>query len=71
MFDLITSTNQSTRFDRQKETRNALECIHGGKFGALLGAQDFLQTGCDHYLMNRLISGYKKGKFMQEKLNNK
>ena len=33
----------STRYNRQKETRNMLEYIHGGLGGAVFGAWDFLR----------------------------
>ena len=68
-FKMITDRNCSTRFERKKETKVVLEYIHGGKFGALLGAWDFLQTGCDKELIDKFISGYKNGKFMEQKLN--
>ena len=66
---MTTSQSSRTRFDRKKETKNALECLHGGKFGAILGAWDFLQTSCDRDMIYKLITGYKKGKFIQQKLN--
>ena len=68
-FEIITSRSSSMRFERKKESKNVLEYIHGGQFGALLGAWDYLQTNVDRSLMNKLVMGYKKGKFIQYKLN--
>ena len=67
--EMISSRNNRTRFDRKTESKSVLEYIHGGKFPSLLGAWDYLQTNCDRELMDKLITGYKKGKFIQDKFN--
>lgn len=65
----ITDRSSSVRFRRRKETSNVLEYIHGGSFGAVCGAWDFLAANAPEETMNSLISTYKRGKYLQQILN--
>ena len=62
----INDSGDSTRYKRQKETKNALEYIDGGEKGALYGAWDFLCRFATTELMEKLIIGYRRGKFIQK-----
>ena len=53
------------RYRRWQETKNALEYIHGGEEGALLGAWDFLTTNVSEKMMNTFIGKYKRGKYIE------
>ena len=68
-FDTITSRTSTLRFDKKKETKQVLEYLHGGSFASLLGAWDYLQTNVDREMMDKLITGYMKGKFIQHKMS--
>ena len=68
-FDTITSRTSTLHFDRKKENKQVLEYLHGGSFASLLGAWDYLQTNVDREMMDKLITGYKKGKFIQHKMS--
>ena len=64
-YELVTKVNSSTRYRRRHETRNVLEFIHGGKERALYGAWDYVSFSSDNQTMDKLISGFKRGKYLQ------
>ena len=64
-YEMINNRNSSTRFRRKEETRNILQFIHGGEEGSLYGAWDYLTSHASTELMDKLISGYKRGKYLQ------
>ena len=66
---MVTNVNSSTRYRRRHETKNVLEFIHGGKEGALYGAWDYVSFSSDNQTMDKLISGFKRGKYLQGLLN--
>ena len=68
-FNTITSRTSTLRFDRKKETKQVPEYLHGDSFASLLGAWAYLQTNVDRVMMDKSITGYKKGKFIQHKMN--
>ena len=62
---MVTNVNSSTRYRRRQETKNVLEFIHGGKEGSLYGAWDYVSSTADNQTMDKLISGLKRGKYLQ------
>ena len=64
-YEMINNRNSSTRFRRKEERRNILQFIHGGEEGSLYGAWDYLTSHASTELMDKLISGYKRGKYLQ------
>ena len=64
-FETINSVNNSTRYKRQKETKNILEYIHGGETCALYGAWDFLRRYASKELLETLFLSHKRGKFLE------
>ena len=68
---MVTNVNSGTRYRRTHETNNVLEFIHGGKEGALYGAWDYVSfiISSDNQTMDKLISGFKGGKYLQALLN--
>ena len=42
-----------------------LEYIHGGDEGALFGAWDFFASFASKEIIDKLISSYKRGKYLQ------
>ncbi|CAH3162294.1 unnamed protein product, partial [Pocillopora meandrina] len=63
--DMITNVNSSTKYRRRQETKNVLEFIHGGKEGSIYGAWDYISSTADNQTMDTLISGLKRGKYLQ------
>ena len=63
-FEMINNRTSTTRFRRKLETKNILQFIHGGEEGSLYGAWDYL-TSASSELMDKLINGYKRGKYLQ------
>ena len=59
---MITERTNQTRFERKQETKSILNYIHGGTSNAVSGAWDF-------ELMDQFVTGYRKGKFIQDKFN--
>ena len=64
-FEMINNRTSTTRFRRKLETKNILQFIHGGEEGSLYGAWDYLRSHASSELMDKLISGYKRGKYLQ------
>ena len=64
-FEIISDFKSSTRYRRRQETKEMLECIHGGDEGALYGAWDFLASFASKEIIDKLISSYKRGKYLQ------
>ena len=64
-FGMINNRISTTRFRRKLETKNILQFIHGGEEGSLYGAWDYLTSHASSELMDKLISGYKRGKYLQ------
>ena len=51
---------------RQSETKNVLEFIHGGHSASVLGAWDYVCRYAVKDLMEKLIVDYKRGKFIEK-----
>ena len=66
---MITERTNRTRFERKQETKSVLSYIHGDTSNAVLGAWDFVQTISSRELMDQFVTGYRKGKFIQDKFN--
>lgn len=62
---MITNVNSSTKYRRRQETKNVLEFIHGGKEGSMYGAWGYISSTADNQTMDKLISGLKRGKYLQ------
>ena len=65
-FSILSDSSNSTRYSRRKETKNALEYIHGGVEGALVGAWDLILGYADGSLIEKFFMGYKRGKFIEK-----
>ena len=68
-FEMINDPGSSTRYRRRQESKHIMTFLHGGEEGAALGAWDLLMSIGSVSLIDRLISGYKKGKYLQGKFN--
>lgn len=70
--DMIGDFNSSTRYRRRKETEKALQFIHGwggGRpTGSYYGAWDYLSANVPKEMIDEVLSGYKRGKYLQEDL---
>ena len=64
-FEIISDFKSSTRYRRRQETKEMLEYIHGGDEGALYGAWDFLASFASKEIIDKLISSYKRGRYLQ------
>ena len=64
-YEMVTNVNSSTRYRRRQETKKVLEFIHGGKEGSLYGAWDYVSSSADNQTTDKLISGLKRGKYLQ------
>lgn len=64
-FEMINDYRSSTRYRKREESRNILQFIHGGTEPLLYGAWDFLSANASNEIMSKLISTYKRGKFLQ------
>ena len=64
-FEMINDHASSTRYKRRQETDEVLTYIHGGRNGAILGAWDFVSAHISQSLLDKLISSYKRGKYLQ------
>ena len=64
-YSMIQNRKYNTRFRRKEETSNMLQFIHGGEEGSLYGAWDYLASNAPTEIMDKLISGYKRGKYLQ------
>ena len=64
-FEIISGFKSSTRYRRRQETKEMLQYIHGGDGGALHGAWDFLASFASKEIIDKLISSYKRGKYLQ------
>ena len=64
-FEMITDYNSSTRYRRRKLTEHALKNIHGSHDGAIFGAWDFIASNVSQALLDKFISSYKRGKYIQ------
>ena len=62
---MISDRSNSTRFKCKTQTRQILNIIHG----AIYGAFNFLQTAASRETMDQLITNYKNGQFLQNKLD--
>ena len=54
-FIMICDTSNSTRYNRQSDTRSMLEYVHGGSEGAIFGAWDFIQRFASSEQLEKLI----------------
>ena len=61
----ITSVQNTSRYDRQRKTKDILEYIHRGMEGALLGAWDFLTRYGNKDQIEKYFLSYKRGKFVE------
>ena len=68
-YEMVTNVNSSTKYRRRHETKNVLEFMHGGKDGALYGAWDYVSFSSDNQTVDKPISGFKRGKYLQGLLN--
>lgn len=59
------NSKSSMRYRRRDETKNILVYIHGSFEGSLYGAWDYLSAHASYDLVCKLISSYKRGKFIQ------
>ena len=70
--DMIDDFNSSTRYRRRKETEKALQFIHGWgggrRTGSYHGAWDYLSANVPKEMIDEVLSGYKRGKYLQEDL---
>ena len=64
-YEMINDYKSSTRYRRREETKNILEFIHGGFEASLYGAWDFLAANASNETMTKLMSNYKRGRFLQ------
>ena len=64
-YEMINDYKSSTRYRRREETKNILEFIHGGFEASLYGAWDFLAANASNETMTKLMSSYKRGRFLQ------
>ena len=64
-YEMINDYKSSTRYRRREETKNMLEFIHGGSEPSLYGAWDFLSANASEEIMSKLMSSYKRGRFIQ------
>jgi len=64
-FETINTFNSSMRYRRRNETKDILEFIHGGLDGAIYGAWDFIASVVSSSVLDKLISTYKRGKYLQ------
>lgn len=63
-YEMINDYKSSTRY-RREETKSILEFIHGGSEPSLYGAWDFLASSASEEIMTKLMSSYKRGRFIQ------
>ena len=65
---MIADFGSSTRFTRRKETEKALLFIHGGTSCSyyMYGAWEYIAANAPKELIDELLSGYKRGKYLQE-----
>jgi len=64
-YEMINDYKSSTRYRRREETKNMLEFIHGGSEPSLYGAWDFLSSNASEEIISKLMSSYKRGRFIQ------
>ena len=64
-YEMINDYKSSTRYRRREETKSILEFIHGGSEPSLYGAWDFLASSASGEIMTKLMSNYKRGRFIQ------
>ena len=50
---MINDVSNSSKYCRQKETKNILEYIHGGKDGALYDAWDYIARYTNKHLIEK------------------
>ena len=62
---MINDYKSSTRYRRREETKNVLDFIHGGAEPSLYGAWDYLVANASDEIMSKLMSNYKRGRFLQ------
>ena len=65
---MISDFNSTTRYRRRKETEKALQFIHGGATSSYYGAWDYIAENSPKELIDEFVSGYKRGKYLQETL---
>lgn len=65
-YDMIIDFNNSTRYRRRNETKDVLEYIHGGSDGAIYGAWDVIASNGNPDILDKLVGGYKRGRYLQE-----
>lgn len=64
-FQNISSVASTTRYWRRKETSGVLTYIHGSEEGACFGAWDFIASTASKDTIDKLISNYKRGKYLK------
>lgn len=64
-YEMINDYKSSTRYRRREETKSILEFIHGGSEPSLYGAWDFLASSASEEIMTKLMSNYKRGRFIE------
>ena len=62
---MINDYKSSTRYRRREDTKNVLDFIHGGAEPSLYGAWDYLVANASDEIMSKLMSNYKRGRFLQ------
>ena len=63
-FQNISSVASTTRYRRRKKS-DILTYIHGSEEGACFGAWDFIASTASKDTIDKLISNYKRGKYLQ------
>ena len=64
-FQNISSVASTTRYWRRKETSGVLTYIHGSEEDACFGAWDFIASTASKDTIDKLISNYKRGKYLK------
>lgn len=64
-YEMITNPNNSNRYRRRKETADIFNYIHGGEEAAIYGAWDLIGSSASKEVFDKLISTYKRGKYLQ------
>lgn len=64
-YEMINDYKLSIRYRRREETKSILEFIYGGFELFLYGVWDFLVFSASEEIMIKLMSNYKRGRFIE------